>query len=81
MPKILRFKSKSGYMKYLAFGHLHGVFTEKVRPKIIISGHLHKVKHCEICKSTTHHTHAHHLQHPQHNHTIHTPEVHLPRIF
>lgn len=66
MPKgkTLHFGSMGSYRKYLAYGHIHGVFTEKVQPKIVIAGKQHMVHHCEICKSRSHHTHAHHMHHP-----------------
>lgn len=64
MAKTLHFGNKTEYQKYLAYGHIHGVFTEKTRPKIFIAGKPHHVNHCEHCGSKTHHTFSHHLHHP-----------------
>lgn len=42
----LHFKSKQGYKKWLAYGHIHGDFKRVVgSQKIVIAGHAHKVKH------------------------------------
>lgn len=42
----LHFKSKAGYKKYLAYGHIHKVFeTTPGNQKIVIRGKPHKVKH------------------------------------
>lgn len=42
-PKTIHFKSKRGYQKWLAFGHLHHVFHGK--ENVVIAGHKHKVEH------------------------------------
>lgn len=94
MSGTLHFQSKQAYRKYLAYGHIHGVFTERVRPKIVIAGKVHHVEHCEICKQKNHHTHEHHLYHPKHHRskhhsghgngigktTIHSVGIKLPRV-
>ena len=43
MAKTLHFKSKAGYKKWLAHGHIHGLFHGKKRIKI--RGKTHRVKH------------------------------------
>jgi hypothetical protein len=46
MVKTLHFKSKSGYQKWLAYGHMHGAFKKVPgHQKIVIHGKSHKVKH------------------------------------
>lgn len=40
---VRHFKSKAGYRKWLAYGHIHHVFHG--RQKVYIGGRLHKVKH------------------------------------
>lgn len=42
--KTLRFKTRSAYRDWLAFKHIH-LPRAKGRDKIIIGGHVHKVKH------------------------------------
>lgn len=39
------FKSKAGYMKWLAHGHIHEDFKVPGNQKVFIRGKLHKVKH------------------------------------
>jgi hypothetical protein len=42
----LHFKSKTGYRKWLAAGHIHGYFAKTPgHQKIVIRGKPHKVKH------------------------------------
>ena len=42
----IHFKSKVGYRKWLAYGHMHVKgFGKKHREKIVIAGKPHKVKH------------------------------------
>lgn len=41
---VLHFKSKKAYKKWNAFRHIHGM-TKGGRQKVIIAGHVHKVKH------------------------------------
>ena len=44
--KPLHFKSKAGYKKWLAFGHMHGAFKKAPgHQRIMIRGRVHKVKH------------------------------------
>lgn len=44
--KTLHFKTKKGYQKWLAHGHIHGDFKRvEGNMKIVIAGHPHKVKH------------------------------------
>ena len=46
MSKTLHFKSKAGYRRWLAFGHIHGQFKRTPgNKKIVIRGKAHKVKH------------------------------------
>ncbi len=46
MTTALNFKSKKGYKKYLAFGHIHKVFEKTPgNTPIKIAGKTHKVKH------------------------------------
>ena len=41
-----RFRSKEGYRKWLAYGHIHNKFAEVPgHQMIIIAGKKHKVKH------------------------------------
>jgi hypothetical protein len=42
-PKAVNFKSKEGYRKWLAFGHIHKKFHGK--QKVTIRGKPHTVKH------------------------------------
>ena len=42
---IKYFKTKTGYMKWLAYGHMHGAFKVPGNQKVFIKGKLHKVKH------------------------------------
>ena len=39
----LHFKNEEGYKKFLAYGHIHNVFTGK--KKVEIAGKPHKVDH------------------------------------
>ena len=39
------FKSVKGYHKWLAYGHIHGVFRKRGNQRIKIRGRRHKVKH------------------------------------
>lgn len=41
----LHFKTSEDYKKWLAYGHIHKVFTGKTNPTIYVHGKLHKVKH------------------------------------
>jgi hypothetical protein len=41
---IINFENKGKYKKWLAYGHIHGVFTGPGQ-KIKIAGKPHKVKH------------------------------------
>ena len=44
--KTMHFKSKAAYKRWLAYGHIHGVFEKaKGSQKVIIKGKTHKVKH------------------------------------
>ena len=47
--KTLHFKSKSGFNKYAAFGHMHGIMGNRRKgykfPTVKIRGKTHKVKH------------------------------------
>jgi len=43
MAKTIHFKKKSGYKKWLAYGHMHKVFKGKKR--VTIGGKSHKVQH------------------------------------
>jgi hypothetical protein len=61
MTKTLHFKSKEGYRKWTAYGHIHSKRGLLVRgrkgrkaimaghrgayPRVVIHGHIHKVKH------------------------------------
>jgi hypothetical protein len=45
MRNTLHFKSKTGYHKWLAFGHMHGAFKVKGNQKIFIRGRPVIVKH------------------------------------
>jgi hypothetical protein len=44
MP-VKRFKSKSGYLKWQAYKHMHGLLTKHDLNCVIIAGHKHKVHH------------------------------------
>lgn len=39
------FSSKAAYQRWLAYGHIHGVFHKKHHARIKIRGRPHKVKH------------------------------------
>lgn len=41
----MNFKSKAGYKKWLAYGHMHVKDFGKTPQKITIAGKSHKVKH------------------------------------
>lgn len=42
----MRFKDKTGYQKWLAFGHMHSVFEHTPgNQQIFIKGKRHKVNH------------------------------------
>lgn len=42
----MKFKSKEGYRKWLAYGHIHGDFERTPgHQKVTIAGKPHKVKH------------------------------------
>jgi hypothetical protein len=42
----MNFKNKSGYSKWLAYGHMHNVFEETPgNQQITIAGKKHKVNH------------------------------------
>ena len=44
--KKMHFKSKKAYEKWLAYGHIHGVFEEAPGDvEVYIRGKKHKVKH------------------------------------
>ena len=45
MSKTLHFKSKVGYHKWLAYGHMRGLFKVPGNKRIVIKGRLLKVKH------------------------------------
>ena len=47
MPKTLRFKSKKGYKKWLAYNFIHNksMMGKPPHKKIKIAGKPHKVKH------------------------------------
>ena len=43
---VLNFKSKASYGRWLAYGHIHGVFKKTPgNQRIKIRGKAHKVKH------------------------------------
>lgn len=56
------FKSKAGYARWLAYGHIHGVMHgEKLHyPAVKIGGHIHKVAH--HMHKHLHHHHKSELQ-------------------
>lgn len=43
--KTLNFKTKEGYKKWIAYGHIHGVFKKHGHTNIKIRGKAHKVIH------------------------------------
>ncbi len=44
--KKMNFRSKKAYRKWLAYGHIHGVFERTSgHVKVSIRGRLHRVKH------------------------------------
>jgi len=43
--KVMNFKSKEVYRKWLAYGHIHGLFKSKRNVSIKIRGKPHRVKH------------------------------------
>jgi len=44
--KRMNFRSKEAYRKWLAYGHIHGVFAKTPgHVKVYIRGRPHKVKH------------------------------------
>ena len=44
--KKMNFRSKEAYRKWLAYGHIHGVFAKTPgHVKVYIRGRPHKVKH------------------------------------
>jgi len=43
--KVMNFKSKEAYRKWLAYGHIHGLFKAKGSVSIKIRGKSHRVKH------------------------------------
>lgn len=45
MPGTLHFKTKAGYDRWEAYGHMHHVFKDKDKPKIVIAGKPHAVMH------------------------------------
>lgn len=46
---VRNFRSAKGYKKWLAFGHIHGVFkAKKGNQMILIRGKRHKVIHSKI---------------------------------
>lgn len=45
LKKAINFKSKAGYKKWLAYGHMHIPDFGKGKQKIKIAGKAHKVKH------------------------------------
>jgi hypothetical protein len=45
MKGVKHFKSKAGYHKWLAYGHMHGDFKVPGVQKVYIRGRLHKVLH------------------------------------
>jgi hypothetical protein len=46
----MNFKSKSGYQKWLAYGHMHVPDFGKTPQKITIKGKTHKVAHTTQAK-------------------------------
>lgn len=45
MAKTLHFKSKAGYNRWLAYGHMHVRGFGRGRKNIVIRGKRHRVKH------------------------------------
>jgi len=45
MKGVKHFKSRAGYQKWLAYGHIHGHFKVPGVQRVYIRGKLHKVKH------------------------------------
>lgn len=45
MKGVKHFNSKTGYHKWLAWGHMHGAFKVKGNQKVFIRGKPIKVKH------------------------------------
>jgi hypothetical protein len=49
MGKTLHFKSKEGYRRWLAYGHIHGAFKKHRKaskyPRVKIRGKTHRVRH------------------------------------
>ena len=44
--KVMNFRSKEAYRKWLAYGHIHGVFKKaRGHVRVKIRGRPHKVKH------------------------------------
>jgi len=44
--KRMNFRSKEAYRKWLAYGHIHGIFAKTPgHVKVFIRGRPHKVKH------------------------------------
>lgn len=43
--KTINFKTTAGYKKWLAYGHIHGVFKKPGHVRVKIHGKVHKVKH------------------------------------
>jgi hypothetical protein len=43
--KVMNFKSKEAYRKWLAYGHIHGLFKSKGNVSVKIRGKSHRVKH------------------------------------
>lgn len=47
MKGVKHFSSRAGYHKWLAYGHMRGLFKVKGNQKVFIRGKLIKVKHCK----------------------------------
>lgn len=43
--KVMNFKSKEAYRKWLAYGHIHGLFNSPGNVSVKIRGKSHRVKH------------------------------------
>lgn len=44
----LHFKNRAAYMRYLAYGHIHGAFRVPGVKRVYINGKLHRVKHGKV---------------------------------
>lgn len=45
MKGVKHFKTRKGYLKWLAYGHMHGSFKVKGNQKVFVGGKPIKVKH------------------------------------